>query len=59
MSAADHFDRLARTVIEGEPEEAEELAKAAVSQGLDALECINKGLTVGMKRVGELFASGE
>lgn len=59
MNDSDYFDRLAQAVILGEPEEAEELAKAAVSQGLDALECINKGLTVGMQRVGELFGSGE
>jgi corrinoid protein of di/trimethylamine methyltransferase len=59
MGDVDYFDRLAEAVVIGEPEEAEELAKAAISQGLDALECINKGLTVGMKRVGELFATGE
>lgn len=59
MGEAKHFDRLAEAVIVGEPEQAEELAKAALSQGLDALECIDQGLTVGMKRVGELFATGE
>jgi corrinoid protein of di/trimethylamine methyltransferase len=53
------FSDLAQAVIVGEPEEAEELAKGALAQGLDPLECINKGLTVGMERVGELFASGE
>jgi len=59
MGNADYFDRLAEAIVVGEPEEAEELAKAAMSQGLDALECINQGLTVGMKKVGELFATGE
>jgi len=59
MSDAEYFNKLAQAVIAGEPEEAEELAKGAISQGLDALECINKGLTVGMERVGELFATGE
>jgi len=59
MSDAEYFNKLAQAVIAGEPEEAEELARGALSQGLDALECINKGLTVGMERVGELFSTGE
>jgi corrinoid protein of di/trimethylamine methyltransferase len=53
------YEKLATTVIEGEPDEAEELAKEALVQGLDPLTCINEGLTKGIQRVGELFASGE
>ena len=53
------FDKLAQAVIDGEPEDAEELAGQALEQGLDPLTCINEGLTKGMDRVGELFASGE
>ena len=59
MTEKDYFTTLAQAVIDGEPEDAVELAKDALAQGLDPLECINKGLTVGMDRVGELFASGE
>jgi corrinoid protein of di/trimethylamine methyltransferase len=59
MTENDTFTKLAQAVIDGEPEDAEELAKGALAQGLDSLECINKGLTVGMEHVGELFASGE
>ncbi len=59
MTTADYFEKLAQAVIVGEPEQAEELARTALAQGLDALECIDRGLTVGMKRVGELFATGE
>jgi corrinoid protein of di/trimethylamine methyltransferase len=59
MTENDTFTKLAQVVIDGEPEDAVELAKDALAQGLDPLECINKGLTVGMDRVGELFASGE
>jgi corrinoid protein of di/trimethylamine methyltransferase len=51
--------RLAQAVIEGEPEEAEALAKEALEQGLDPLECITEGLTAGIQQVGILFASGE
>ncbi len=59
MSRKELFDRLAQAVIDGEPEDAEELAREALVQGLDPLACINEGLTAGIDRVGELFASGE
>jgi methanogenic corrinoid protein MtbC1 len=53
------YQKLAQTVIDGEPEDAEALAKQALEQGLDPLTCINEGLTKGIQKVGELFASGE
>jgi corrinoid protein of di/trimethylamine methyltransferase len=53
------YAKLAQAVIEGEPEDAEQLAKEALDQGLDPLSCINEGLTKGIQKVGELFASGE
>jgi corrinoid protein of di/trimethylamine methyltransferase len=53
------LDKLAQAVIDGEPEDAEELARQALDQSLDPLVCINEGLTRGIDRVGELFASGE
>ena len=53
------YEKLAQAVIEGEPDDAEELARQALDQGLDPLTCINEGLTKGIQRVGELFASGE
>jgi corrinoid protein of di/trimethylamine methyltransferase len=51
--------KLTQAVVDGEPEEAEELAHRALEEGLDPLICINEGLTAGIDRVGELFASGE
>ncbi|HUS70682.1 MAG TPA: corrinoid protein [Anaerolineae bacterium] len=51
--------KLTQAVIDGEPDQAEELAKQALDQGLDALTCINEGLTPGINRVGELFATGD
>jgi corrinoid protein of di/trimethylamine methyltransferase len=53
------YEKLAQAVIDGEPEDAEELAQQALDQGLDPLDCINKGLSPGIDRVGELFATGE
>jgi len=51
--------KLAQAVIDGEPEDAEALAKEAVEQGFDPLACISEGLTKGIQKVGKLFASGE
>ena len=53
------YEKLAQAVIDGEPEDAEQLAKQALEEGLDPLTCINEGLTKGIQRVGELFSSGE
>jgi len=51
--------RLAQAVIDGEPEDAESLAKEALRQNLDPLACITYGLTPGIQEVGKLFSSGE
>ncbi len=59
MSTEEIINALAQSVIDGEPEDAEELAQQALDQGLDPLRCIDEGLTAGINRVGELFASGE
>jgi corrinoid protein of di/trimethylamine methyltransferase len=53
------YAKLAQAVIDGEPEEAEQLAKGALELGLDPLTCVNEGLTKGIREVGELFANGE
>jgi 5-methyltetrahydrofolate--homocysteine methyltransferase len=53
------LDRLAKVVLKGEKDDAEALAKEALEQGLDPLECITDGLTKGIQKAGELFASGE
>jgi len=53
------YQKFAQAVINGEPEDAEALAKAALEQGLDPLECIQNGLTPGIQEVGKLFSSGE
>ncbi|MGB7096645.1 MAG: corrinoid protein [Anaerolineales bacterium] len=57
--SAEMYEKLAQSVIEGEPDDAEELAKQALDQGLDPLTCVNEGLTKGIQQVGALFASGE
>ena len=51
--------KLAQAVVDGESEVAEALARQALEQGLEPLDCINEGLTKGIQHVGELFADGE
>ena len=53
------LNQLTQAVIDGEPEEAEALARQALDLGLDPLRCINQGLTPGIDRVGELFEAGD
>ena len=52
------FNELAQTVIDGEPEDAEELAKQALEEGVDALACINRGLMPVIQKLGVLFSTG-
>jgi corrinoid protein of di/trimethylamine methyltransferase len=53
------FRKLYQSVIDGEKETAVALAEQALEQGVDALSCINEGLTKGIQKVGELFNDGE
>jgi corrinoid protein of di/trimethylamine methyltransferase len=53
------YEKLAQAVIDGEAEDAEELARQALDLGVDPLACINEGLTKGIQRVGELFSAGD
>jgi corrinoid protein of di/trimethylamine methyltransferase len=59
MTEDEILAKLAKSVEDGEPEDAEALAQLALDEGLDALMCINKGLTLGITRVGESFSSGD
>jgi len=55
----DMYKKLAQAVIDGEPEDAVALAKEALAQGLDPMECITQGLTKGIQEVGTLFSCGD
>jgi corrinoid protein of di/trimethylamine methyltransferase len=59
MSKDEIFAKLAQAVVDGEPEEAEAIARQALELGIDPLACINRGLTPGINRVGEMFSCGE
>ena len=53
------YEKFAQALIDGEPEDAEDLAKHALEQGFDPLACINQGLMPGIQKVGELFSNGD
>jgi len=55
----EYFKKLTQALVDGEPEDAEALAKQALADGVDPLECINQGLMPGIQKVGEFFSSGE
>ena len=59
MTEDEILAKLAKAVEDGEPEDAAELAQQALDEGLDPLMCINKGLTLGISRVGDSFSSGD
>jgi corrinoid protein of di/trimethylamine methyltransferase len=53
------FQKMARSVIDGQREEAVQLAREAVDRGADLLEVIEKGYVPGIQKVGELWEKGD
>ncbi len=53
------FKQLSDAVVEMEEGTAIELASKIVEQNIDAVEAIEKGLSVGMERAGQLFEAEE
>lgn len=53
------FQAMAQSIIDGDAEQAEQLARQAIAQGIDPLEAINKGFVVGVNQVGEAFSRGD
>jgi corrinoid protein of di/trimethylamine methyltransferase len=59
MTKSEILSKLAKSVEDGEPEDAAALAQQALDEGLDPLTCINEGLTPGINRVGDAFSCGD
>lgn len=53
------LEAAARSIVEQDKVKAEEIARQAIEKGLNPLDLINKGFTVGITRVGDLFDRGE
>jgi corrinoid protein of di/trimethylamine methyltransferase len=52
------FQAMAQSIIDGESEVAEKLARQAIEAGIDPLEAINQGFVVGVNHVGSEFSCG-
>lgn len=52
------FKAMAQSIIDGDAEVAEKLARQAVEQGIDPLDAINQGFVVGVNQVGSEFSCG-
>jgi corrinoid protein of di/trimethylamine methyltransferase len=59
MEKAQLFEEMKTAVLEGEVEIAGDLARQAVAEAVNPLECINQGYVAGIEEVGRLFEAGE
>jgi corrinoid protein of di/trimethylamine methyltransferase len=57
--AEDLYSQMAQTVIDGELELAEELARQGLAAGLPPADILDKGFVKGIEEVGDLFGKGE
>lgn len=59
MMSGSIFEAMAQSIVDGEPEQAEALAKRALAEEIDPLDAINKGFLAGINSVGDAFGCGE
>jgi len=55
----DLFSAMAKSVIDGDPDTAANLARSVLAGGLVAAEAVEKGFIPGIREVGELWESGD
>ncbi len=55
----DMLSRLTAAVVNGRPQDADDLTRQALAAGLDPLAIVDRGLRPGMDIVGERFSCGE
>ena len=59
MTKEDIFNQMADVIISGDQERAKELAVQSLDMNIDPLESVERGLSSGMKIIGERFERGE
>ena len=52
------FERAAEVIVKGDSQEAIEVAKMGLGEGVDPIDLMNKGFIPGINKVGDLFGSG-
>jgi corrinoid protein of di/trimethylamine methyltransferase len=53
------YDEMAKSVIDGEVEDARHLAQLAIKENVEPLDAINNGYVVGINDVGDKFSKGQ
>lgn len=53
------FAAMTRSILDGEAEDAADLARQALAQGMDPLAAINQGYVPGIQQVGQDFSCGD
>jgi len=53
------YEAMAQSIIDGDADEAERLAREAIQAGIDPLEAINHGFVIGVNQVGDAFSCGD
>ena len=59
METKEILAKMEKSIIEGNKEQAEDLAKEALRENIDLNEVIEKGYIQGIQKVGELWEEGE
>jgi corrinoid protein of di/trimethylamine methyltransferase len=53
------FNAMRQSIVDGDAEQAEALARQSLEQGIDPLDAINQGFVNGVNYVGQQFGCGE
>jgi len=56
--SAEIFESAIEAIVKGDAQEALEVARKGLGEGVDPIEMINKGFVPGINKVGDLFGSG-
>ena len=59
MDKAEYFEKAAQYIIDANEDAAVELAQKYLDEGLEPTEMIEKGLSEGIRKLGDLFDRGE
>jgi trimethylamine corrinoid protein len=59
MEKAEYMEKAAQCIVDADEEAVEKLAQDYLDQGFDPLDMIEKGLSEGIQKLGDLFDRGE
>lgn len=57
--AEELFEAMHRSIVDGMPEKATELAQQALAAGIDPIEAVNRGFAAGITFAGDQFGCGQ